>query len=171
MTQEIRIRRAVAGDQAILAGLGAFVQEVYVRERPDVFKAVDPSGLEQWFGDALASASSTIWIADLGETPTGYALVLEQRRSDNVFAYARRWHEVEQICVHPAYMRRGIARVLLSHVGEVAMAEGVSDIELNTWAFNRVAQVSFEHLGFVAKNLRFVRQIRPREEQRPPVGR
>ena len=149
----------MVGDQAILAALCAFVQELHVRERPDVFKPVDPPGLESWLWDALDRGSATIWIADLGGMPTGYALVLEQRRSENVFAYARRWHEVEQICVHPAYTRRGIARALLRHVAEVARAEGVPDIELNAWAFNKVAQVSFKHLGFAAKNLRLVRQI------------
>jgi GNAT superfamily N-acetyltransferase len=161
VAQEISIRRAVEGDQAILAALSAFVQGLHVRERSDVFKPVDPTGLEQWFVEALATGTARIWIASLGETPVGYALVVELRRGDNVFTYPRRWHEVEQIGVHPDYMRRGIARALFRRIGEAAMADGVSEIELNTWIFNKVAHLSFERLGFAPKNLRFVRQIKP----------
>jgi GNAT superfamily N-acetyltransferase len=161
VAQEISIRRAVEGDQAILAALCAFVQELHVRERSDVFKPVDLTGLEQWFAEALAAGTSRIWIASLGETPVGYALVVDQRRGDNVFTYPRRWHEVEQIGVHPAYMRRGIARALFRRIVEAATADGVPEIELNTWIFNKVAHLSFERLGFAPKNLRFGRQIKP----------
>ena len=159
MGHEISVRRAVAGDQTILAALGARVQELHARERPEVFKPVDPPGLERWFADALANGSSRIWIAHIGEKPVGYAVVIEQRRAEHVVAYARRWYEVEQIGVDPAYVRQGIARELLRHVTKAAIAEGVSEIELNTWNFNKVAHLSFERLGFVAKKIRFVRQI------------
>lgn len=103
--QEISVRIAVSGDQAILAALGARVQELHARERHEVFKPVDLRGLERWFADALASSSSKIWIAHAGEKPVGYAVVVEQRRADNVFTYSRRWYEVEQIGVDPAYLR------------------------------------------------------------------
>jgi hypothetical protein len=42
----------------------------------------------------------------------------------------------------------------------------VSEIELNTWTFNEVAHRSFERLGLVAKNLRFIRQIDTGEVER-----
>src|SRR5262245_42233286 len=150
----------------MLAALSARVQELHVRERPEVFKPVDLPGLERWFAVALASGSSRIWIAHIGEKPVGYAVVVEQRRADNVFAYARRWHEVEQIGVDPAYTRRGIARELFRRVTEAAMVDGVSEIELNTWPFNTVAHLAFERLGFVAKNLRFARQINAGDVER-----
>jgi ribosomal protein S18 acetylase RimI-like enzyme len=105
---QISIRIAVAGDQTILAALGAHVQELHARERP----------------------------------------------------------EVEQIGVDPAYTRQGIARALFRHITEAAIADGVSEIELNTWTFNRTAQLAFERLGFVAKNLRFVRHISTGEGER-----
>lgn len=171
MEHEIRIRAAVTGDQAVLAALSARVQELHVGERPEIFKPVDLPGLERWFADALARGSWKIWIAHIGEKSVGYAVVMEQRRADNVFTYSRRWHEIEQIGVDPAYMRRGIARELFRHVTKAALADGVSEIELNTWTFNKVAHLSFEHLGFVAKNLRFVRHINTGDVERRPTTR
>ena len=96
----------------------------------------------------------------MGDAPAGYALVLDQRRDENVFCYQRRWHEVEQIGVHPEYRRHGIARSLIQHIIDRADAEGVSGVELNTWSFNSSAHLAFERLGFVTKNVRFERQVR-----------
>jgi GNAT superfamily N-acetyltransferase len=155
---EIRIRVAAAGDEAILASLGAVVQDLHVGQRPDVFKPTDRRGLEDWFLNTLNVASAKIWIAELGDLPVGYALVIPQRRSENVFCHARRWYEVDQIGVHPEYRRHGVARRLLRHVVEAARADGVPDVELNTWTFNDVARTSFERFGFVSKNVRLERR-------------
>lgn len=57
--------------------------------------------------------------------------------------------------------RRGVGRSLLDHVVEFAKADGVSDIELNTWTFNDRARASFERLGFVSRNVRLERSVRP----------
>ena len=161
MSQEIRIRVAAAGDEAILASLSAVVHELHVGQRPDVFKPTDLRGLEDWFLQTLKAASAKIWIAELGNLPVGYALVIPQRRTENVFCYERRWHEVDQVGVHPNYRRQGVARSLLRYVVESARADGVSDLELNTWTFNEVARNSLERLGFVSRNVRLERRREP----------
>jgi GNAT superfamily N-acetyltransferase len=161
VSQEIRIRVAAAGDEAILASLSAVVHELHVGRRPDVFKPTDLRGLEHWFLQTLKAASAKIWIAELGDLPVGYALVIPQRRTENVFCYERRWHEVDQVGVHPNYRRQGVARSLLRYVVESARADGVSDLELNTWTFNEVARNSFERLGFVPRNVRLERRREP----------
>ena len=161
MSQEIRIRVAAAGDEGILASLSAVVHELHVGQRPDVFKPTDLRGLEDWFLQTLKAASAKIWIAELGNLPVGYALVTPQRRTENVFCYERRWHEVDQVGVHPNYRRQGVARSLLRYVVESARADGVSDLELNTWTFNEVARNSFERLGFVSRNVRLERRRGP----------
>jgi GNAT superfamily N-acetyltransferase len=158
---DIRIRVAAAGDEAILASLSAVVHELHVGQRPDVFKPTDLRGLEDWFLQTLKAASAKIWIAELGNLPVGYALVIPQRRTENVFCYERRWHEVDQVGVHPNYRRQGVARSLLRRVVESARADGVSDLELNTWTFNEVARNSFERLGFVSRNVRLERRREP----------
>jgi GNAT superfamily N-acetyltransferase len=161
VSQDIRIRVAAAGDEAILASLSAVVHELHVGQRPDVFKPTELRGLADWFRQTLNAASAKIWIAELGNVPVGYALVIPQRRTENVFCYERRWHEVDQLGVHPDYRRQGVARSLLRYVIESARADGVSDLELNTWTFNEVARNSFERLGFVSRNVRLERRREP----------
>jgi diamine N-acetyltransferase len=155
VADEIQIRPASPGDEGVLARLGAIVQELHLRERPDVFKPVDIGGLEGRFKESLSTGSATIWIAHVADVPAGYVLVVEQRRAENIFCHPRRWHEIEQLCVHPDYRRRGVARALVALVVESAVAENVNEIELNTWSFNGPAQRAFQKLGLTVRNVRF----------------
>jgi diamine N-acetyltransferase len=157
----IEIRAAVTGDDGVLAALCALVQEMHFRERPDDYKPVDIRALEQWFRDVVVGGTGRIWIAEVGTTPAGYAFVTDQRRSENVFCYARQWREVEQLGVHPQFRQHGVARALLDHVARTAAADGVAEVELNTWAFNEDARRAFQRCGFRYKNVRMERPLRP----------
>jgi ribosomal protein S18 acetylase RimI-like enzyme len=158
LPRETRIRLAALGDEAVLATLGADVHELHVSQRPDVFKPLDGPGLERWFRDRLTSGDAKIWIAHIGDVPVGYAVAMKHNRVENVFCFERRWYEVDQVGVRPQYRRRGVGRRLLEHVVEFAMADGVPDVELNTWTFNDLARASFERLGFVSRNVRLERR-------------
>jgi diamine N-acetyltransferase len=152
---EITVRAAEVGDHDVLAALSAMVQEVHLRERPDVFKPMDVVALERWFRDILATGSARIWIGQVGGQIAGYVLARTERRPENVFSYERRWYEIDQMGVDPRYQREGVARALLGRVIESAIAEDVKDIELNTWSFNEAAQRAFQKLGRAVKNVRF----------------
>jgi len=156
---KIRVRKGVAGDESVLAALGAAVQELHFRERPDVFKEPDVRSLEEWFRSTLGASSAEVWIAHAGDVPVGYAVVTDQRRDPNVFCHERRWREVEQIGVHADHRRHGVARHLLQQIVRSATAAGLADIELHTWAFNEIAHLSFGRLGFAPKSLRLGRRV------------
>jgi len=157
---KVTIRAAVAGDASALASLSTFVQELHFGERPDLFKRVDEAGVTQWFTNTLASGHARAWIADVDGGPVGYALVVEHCRPDGPFCYERRWHEVDQLGVHPTHRSLGVARELLDYVVRLAGERGVSSVELNTWSFNTTSHQAFQRCGFVAKNVRFERSTR-----------
>ena len=77
-----------------------------------------------------------------------------------MFCYERRWHEVEQIGVHPRFRSLGVGRELLEHIVRVAAESDVPEVELNTWIFNTSAHHAFQRCGFATKNLRFERIAR-----------
>jgi ribosomal protein S18 acetylase RimI-like enzyme len=161
MPNEPQLRTADLGDEVALARLCASVQAIHWRERPDFFKEIDLAGLERWFRGVLAERSATVWICHVGDEAAGYVLVRKERRPENVFHHHRHWHEVDQISVEPRFQRRGIAEALLRRVAESAAAEGVDEVELNTWYFNEDAQTAFAKLGFSVKNVRFSRKAQP----------
>jgi ADP-ribose pyrophosphatase YjhB (NUDIX family)/GNAT superfamily N-acetyltransferase len=161
---DIGIRVAREGDEGVLASLCAFVQDLHARERPEVFKPTDAAGLERWFGELLGAASGRIWIAEVDEVPAGYVLVLDHHRPDSVFSRARRWFELDQVVVHPAHRRQGVARALFACVADAALAAGVETIELHAWAFNQTAQLAFQRLGLGVRSVRLGLDL-------PPGGR
>jgi ribosomal protein S18 acetylase RimI-like enzyme len=134
--------------------LSAVVQELHVQGRPTIFKPMDVVGLEEWFRDILDTGSAKIWIGQVGGVIAGYVLVRDERRAENAFCYQRRWYEIDQMGVDPEYQRQGVARALLGQVIASAVAEGVSDVELNTWSFNAAARLAFEKLGLAVRNVR-----------------
>lgn len=150
---------AVDDDAAALASLSASVQALHVAERPDVFKPVDLGALESWFRTAIKNPTWQILIAEVAGTAAGYVAVMDGSRSESAFARPRRWREIEQLSVSPTYRRRGVASALLARVAESALSDGISVLELNTWAFNDVARLSFQSLGFLERNVRYEREV------------
>jgi GNAT superfamily N-acetyltransferase len=156
--QEITIRAAVDGDVEQLAALSTSVQQLHVTGRPDVFKKADPEALSDLFRRLLAEPTVRIWIAETAGVVVGHAVAVDKRQKENMYAHARSWREIEEIVVGADHRRRGVARALLRHVEIAARADGFSAVELNTWTFNNDARTSFEHLGFVPKNVRYERR-------------
>ncbi len=158
MADDIQIRPAVAGDAPALAGLIDSVQRLHVAAHPEIFKAVERPELQAWAVQAIAAAPARIVVAECAGVVAGYAVVLEGHRADNAFAYARRWREIDQLCVDPRYQRRGIARALVEYIAAAARDAGFPAVELGTWTFNTDARAAFERIGFVAKTLRYERK-------------
>ena len=161
MAEPIVIRRATRGDAAALAILSASVQDLHFAARPDVFEPVDLEALEAWFRQTMAEPLWQILVAEVSGAPAGYAAVMDCSRPKNAFGKARRWREIEQLSVSEKYRRQGVARALLDRVAAVALSDGVSMLELNSWSFNDVARGCFERLGFSARSVRYERPIVP----------
>jgi GNAT superfamily N-acetyltransferase len=149
------IRQAAIGDEALLAGLNRFVQELHIAGRPEHFKPTQSEELARWYRSLLEQPATRIWIAEEDGLPVGYLLALVHEAPENPFARARRWCEIDQLAVEPSRRKRGIARALILSVISAAKAEGILDIEAASWSFNDGAHEVFRRLGFVPKTTRF----------------
>ena len=159
MDQEIGLRAAVEDDVEQLAVLSASVQQLHVTARPDVFKTADPRALRHLFMRRLTDPAIRIWIAEIAGIVVGHAVTVDKRQEESLYAHTRSWREVDEVVVGVGHRRIGVARALLRHVEITARTDGFPAVELNTWAFNGDARASFEHLGFVPRNVRYERRI------------
>jgi ribosomal protein S18 acetylase RimI-like enzyme len=155
-----RVRQAGAGDAELLADLNRSVQELHVAHRPDYFKTADAIAVAGWFRSKLKDSDVRAWIAEWDGSVVGYALTITYDRPENAFGFARRFCEIDQIAVSPAFRRRGIARALVERVLEDARLRAIADVELTSWCFNTEAQDAFRALGFIGKVVRFGRTVR-----------
>jgi GNAT superfamily N-acetyltransferase len=151
----ISVRAGRILDLAALARLTGDVQALHFANRPDQFKPVDPDGIERWLVALLQSPSANVWVAEQDGTLVGYAAVAHRERAATPFCMARAWWDLEAMGVSAEHRRKGVGRALLQRVVSEAKAQGIAEIELNSWAFNAPAQAAFRSLGFTPKALRF----------------
>jgi ribosomal protein S18 acetylase RimI-like enzyme len=149
------IRPAVVGDEALLADLNRFVQDLHLAQRPDHFRPTRWEELARWYRSLLEKPTTRLWIAEEDGLPVGYLLALVHEVPENPFVRARRWCEIDQLAVDPNRRRRGIGRALLLNALSTAKAEGISCVEATSWSFNDGAHAVFRRLGFVSKSTRF----------------
>jgi diamine N-acetyltransferase len=155
----ISIRRASAADAPALARLTEHVHDLHVTARPDVFKPFGLDTATAHFAGVISSGAQRVLIAEEASEPVGYASLLVRERHENVFCFARRWLEVDGVCVHPDHRRGGVARSLVERAAALAREEGL-ELELTTWSFNEGAQAAFAAMGFRPQTMRL--------ERRPP---
>jgi GNAT superfamily N-acetyltransferase len=149
------IRPAVVGDEALLADLNRFVQDLHLAQRPDHFRPTPSEDLARWYRSRLEDPTTRLWIAEEDGLPVGYLLALVHQAPETPFVRARRWCEIDQLAVDPNRRRRGIGRALLLNALSTAKAEGISRVEATSWSFNDGAHAAFRRLGFVPKTTRF----------------
>jgi ribosomal protein S18 acetylase RimI-like enzyme len=95
-------------------------------------------------------------------TVCGYLVIVVRDQPAGPFNFGRTWIELDQIAVHHACRRRGIARSLVAAALAHADAAGIRDVELTSWSFNEEAHRAFRELGFVPKVVRFELSSRTR---------
>jgi GNAT superfamily N-acetyltransferase len=151
----IEIRQAVPADVPRLVELHREVHAVHLAARPDQFKATRDDEIAERYRNRLSSPSNRVWLAELQGRAVGHVVAVQLERAEHAMCPARRWWEVEEIGVTTSERRSGIARALLQTVVDAAHAAGVTEIELNSWAFNVDAHAAFRSFGFVPKVIRF----------------
>ena len=95
------IRPAVVGDEALLADLNRFVQDLHLAQRPDHFRPTRLEEVARWYRSLLENPTIRLWIAEEDGLPVGYLLALVHEVPENPFVRARRWCEIDQLAVDP----------------------------------------------------------------------
>lgn len=153
----IEIRAAKHGDEASLVELTAIVHEMHLAAEPECFKPMDPSEMTEWFVARIDNPQTSIWIAEAAGDAIGCLVASLVEQPESPFRPARRYLELMQMVVRPAWRRRGVARALVQVLVSHAAREHIREIELTSWSFNQAAQRAFAQLGFSPRHVRFVR--------------
>jgi ribosomal protein S18 acetylase RimI-like enzyme len=153
----IRIRIAEERDLGFLVEMNRIVHELHVAAAPAVFKAHEAGAVAEMFRARLGREDVHMWIAQVGDVPVGYAVVVDHVQAESALCFARRFYVLDEIGVSPAHRRQGVARALIERVLVDAQTHGIRDVQLSTWSFNGDAQAAFQALGFRPMTVRFQR--------------
>jgi ribosomal protein S18 acetylase RimI-like enzyme len=154
----MNIRIATIADAPALAVLQQSVQQMHAAAFPERFRRNVPAEtMERAIGDML-QAPATFWLVaeEVAEQvaeerqPIAYLNAEFREREETWCSVAQRVCYLAGVAVAPEYRRRGIARTLFAELQREADARGVTNIELDVWAFNDEARQVFASLGFRA---------------------
>lgn len=128
---------------------------MHYQAHPEIFNPYNADALQASYEQLLEEGTALFWIAEVGGTPAGFVSMARKVQDPNVFLKSREWCEVNSLGVISQFRRQGIGRLLLETAINTARAEGREPVELTVWWFNEEARAMYEHLGFVAKIVRF----------------
>jgi len=151
----MEIRLATMADVESISALNVDVQNVHAEALPHIFKHVSEPGFAvPYITELMNAPNNYFYIASIDGEDVGYIDARVVRRPEN--AYMHPWHFVyiDQISVKPAYQRRGCGAALIQATRDLAKAQGISTVALDTWFFNEKAQAFFAHEGFTMFNER-----------------
>ena len=137
-TVEVRIMTEADRD-AVLAFARALPQEDLLFLRVDL---TEEGVVDDWLAN-LETGHSTSIVAYDDEGLVGYATV-----HTNPTSWTRHMGEI-RVNVSPAYRSRGLGRVLIANIFDLAASRGLSKLTANMTSDQRGAQAAFRRLGFV----------------------
>ena len=155
-TETQLVRPATTADAAALSRLMAIVQRLHAETEPEWFLL--PEGdlfAPEFVREKLADPTHQFFVAEVDGQVAGYVMTVEQRRPTTPFSPALFHLSIDQICVHPDFRRRGLARALLGRSRQQARELGVTGIQLGIWQFNEASRAFFMGEGFLPKHTRY----------------
>jgi ribosomal protein S18 acetylase RimI-like enzyme len=157
----ISVRVASAADIDVIVRLNRDVQQLHAELEPSFFKSnVNNEEVAAFFAAKLALSENHIRLADSGDGPNGYVWFEVQDRPETPLTLARKRIYIHHLSVQQAVRRRGIALALLGQVEAEALAGGITNIALDTWAANGSARGFFEARGFTPFNFSLGKQLK-----------
>ena len=156
----MRIRKAVSTDSLLLSSLCVDVQSLHAKHHPDLFKMPKSNNFAvSFFDEILADPATSIFIAEDNGQALGYTLCKLIERPENLFKFAVRYLDVDQISVRSMAQGQGVGAALIKQAELLAREANAQRIHLDSWGFNIEAHAFFEKMGFEKFNHRFWKDL------------
>jgi shikimate dehydrogenase len=148
-TMTLSVRAATEADLDTLVRLNQAVQRLHADLEPNIFKPLtDHEEVFAYFAAQLEAPRHHFRLAEIDGEVAGYIWFEIQETAETPFTVPTERLYVHHIAVEESARRRGIASALLKSVEAGALALGIDQIALATWAANAQARAFFTAQGF-----------------------
>lgn len=160
MSATFDIQRATTEDAPAIARLNAHVHDIHVEAVPHYFRPTDLDEITATFRDWIDSDDNATFVArDADGTPIGYMRTRFYDLPPTPFHHHRTYLVLDQVAVHPAHRRNGLAHAFVKLAREEARTRGTDRIHLSSWNFNEGAHAFFRSEGFEPRTTEFWQQL------------
>ena len=155
----MKIIKATTAELKDIVFLNTFVQKMHAEQYPDIFKY--PQNHEeviQFFKSVIENEYFHLLIAYLEDSAVGYVWAAFEKKPETPFKYERNYFYIHQIVVHEQYRHQNIGNQLLNEITHIANQNGIKEIALDSWSFNKNAHRVFEKNGFITYKINMWRK-------------
>lgn len=156
-------RPATLSDCAAIQPILAEGHAVHQEALPHIYRAAFRHTQEaiDWLAPYIEQDDKLLLVAEQQEQIAGVLLASIWEPPDRPHRIPRRFVHVNTLDVTAAHRRRGVGQILMREVERWAREQGLSEIELNVWAFNDKALRLYERLGYQAEYHHLLKQLDP----------
>ena len=143
----MKIREAKIEDLKQIAIIQKQIQDLHLKERPEIFKEKNMNMIEQELIQMMNSKEETIIVA-VNEKSIIYGILIykikEIKNHINLQDSKILW--VDDIGVNEKYRKNGIGKKLMEEAENIARLQKCNRLELNCWSFNKDALEFYKSL-------------------------
>jgi len=135
-------------DENELADLNQEMQEWHASHYPNEFKPFEKSSIAVAFKSMIEQKDAFAFVTKLDNLPIAYILCFIKKRSENAFQFEKTILHIDQLMVKTEYRNQGIGRKLIDEVEKLAKQLNISEMQLDFWETNSLANDFFSNSGF-----------------------
>jgi ribosomal protein S18 acetylase RimI-like enzyme len=156
----MKIDKVLIEDFAEISEMFADLQNEHAKNEPDIFKKNNPeSDTRERFTSDLENENLIYLKAIIDDTIVGYISTRIVRQQKHFFYNDFNLGRIEQIYTLPSFRGQGIAKKLILEIELLLKKNGIYEIELFVWSFNKSAVNLYSSLDFTSRMARYSKKI------------
>lgn len=160
MSMQFDIRQATANDADSICQLLVDGGDLHAQALPTVLHRPDFSTTLEFVKGFLQDSNAQVLLAELNDRIIGLVHFSRNEQAQHPIKVARSYVSVSSLMVQEEYRHQGIGSALMREVHDWAEKQGIHDIELHVYEFNKQALNFYEKFGYHTASRRMTRSTR-----------
>jgi len=157
---QFSIREATPEDYEGLCEVFAEVDAFHREALPQIFREPDrPARTEGFISSIISDEHAALFIAERDGQIVGLVRILIREAPDIPLMVPRRYAIIDNLAVAKPFRRSGVGRSLVGQAHQWALNQGITQVELNVWEFNKGAMAFYERLGYATARRRMWKSL------------
>jgi diamine N-acetyltransferase len=136
----------------IISKLNKTVQDLHYKMDSKMFKKYNYKEIEKHFFDFINKPEISSLIIYNNNKPIGYVIYKIKDYKENPFRRGYKSIHIDQFSVIDEFQKKGIGKIMLDKIKEIATKNKIQIIELNVWTNNNKAINFYKKNGFLCLN-------------------